>query len=225
MDSLKNKKILITAGPTWVPIDDVRVISNTSSGELGLLLAREALKYKAKVDLFLGPVPQAVLLNKNIRISRFEYFSELMDMVVLALRSKKYDYIFHCAAVSDYVTKKISGKISSENNELVVRLKRAPKIIDMIRKMNPDAFLVMFKLEGAVKDPVLLKRALEAMNKVGADLVVANRFLSFKRRSKVSVREDKRYRGFILGPCGIFARALSRKALAVELLKLINKAN
>ncbi len=222
MDSLKNKKILITAGPTWVPIDDVRVISNTSSGELGLLLAREAAKYKAKVDLFLGPVPQVVLLNKNIRVSRFTYFGELLDLVVSALKSDKYDYIFHCAAVSDYLTKKISGKISSENNELVLRLKRAPKIINLMRKMNPGAFLVMFKLEGVAKDTLLLRRAIDAMNKVGADLVVANRFLTLKRKSWGSAGEDKRYRGFILDSREIFFRASSRRALSKELFRVIN---
>ncbi len=211
MNNLKNKKILITAGPTWVPIDDVRVISNISSGELGLLLAKNAITCGAKVDLFLGPVSRPILLGKNIRLKRFTYFNELMKMVTETLKYRKYDIILHCAAVSDYLAKEVSGKISSERNELVLRLARAPKIVDTIRKLNPDAFLVMFKLEGAVTDAVLLKRALEAMKRVGADLVIANRFINNK------------YRGFVLGSNDILARSVSKKALAANLFKILEE--
>ncbi len=206
---LKNKKTLITAGPTWVPIDNVRVISNVSSGELGLLLADNAAKFGSDVDLFLGPVARPVELGKKVKVTRFTYFNELLNGVVGAVRRKKYDVILHCAAVSDYLADRVKGKISSDNKELLLRLRRAPKIIDLIRKYNPDALLVMFKLEGAVTDAVLLKRALEAMKKVGADLVVANRFVG------------KNYRGFILGSKNILAKTVSKKVLAVELFKIL----
>jgi phosphopantothenoylcysteine synthetase/decarboxylase len=54
--ALKNKNVLITAGPTWVPLDSVRVISNTASGQTGELLADRLAKLGAKVTLVLGPV-------------------------------------------------------------------------------------------------------------------------------------------------------------------------
>lgn len=208
---LKGKKILITAGPTWVPIDDVRVISNVSSGELGLLLAKTAASCRAKVDLFLGPVSRPVLLDKNIKLTRFTYFNDLLGLVVAALKTKKYDIILHCAAVSDYLAKEVRGKISSEQNQLVLRLARAPKIVDIIRDLNPDAFLVMFKLEANVSDAVLLKRALEAMKRSGADLVIANRFVNNK------------YRGFILGSNDILAKTVSKPLLAKKLFKILGK--
>ena len=53
--SLKNKRILITAGPTWVAIDSVRVISNIATGETGILLAKRLSLQGAKVTLALGP--------------------------------------------------------------------------------------------------------------------------------------------------------------------------
>ncbi|HAJ56161.1 MAG TPA: hypothetical protein DCL35_00130 [Candidatus Omnitrophica bacterium] len=211
LNPLKGKKILITAGPTWVPIDDVRVISNVSSGELGLLLAKNALKYGADIDLLLGPVSRPVPLDKKIRITRFTYFDELHDKVVLALKSNKYDVILHCAAVSDYLPRAVRGKISSEQGQLVLRLDRAPKIVDDIRRLAPEAFLVMFKLEGNVTDAVLLKRALEAMKRVGADLVIANRFI------------NKKYRGFILGTDNILARTVSKPELAGKLFKALQE--
>ncbi len=53
--SLNGKRILITAGPTWVPIDNVRVISNIATGTTGVLLAWQTSAQGAKVTLVLGP--------------------------------------------------------------------------------------------------------------------------------------------------------------------------
>ncbi len=210
MGTLANKKILITAGPTWVPIDDVRVISNVSSGELGRLLAKEALHSRMKVDLLLGPIAYRDL-SKNVRILRFKYFDELLGLIKRELKKTKYDYILHAAAVSDYLASAVKGKISSNNEELVLCLRRAPKIVDTIRRLAPEAFLVIFKLEANVTDPVLLKRACEAMKKSGADLVVANTY------------EGKVHRSFVLGSQDILARTRSKKALARNLFKVLRQ--
>lgn len=202
---------MITAGPTWVPIDDVRVISNISSGELGLLLAENAVKSGADVDLFLGPVSRPVLLDKKIRLKRFTYFEELHNLIRGALKARKYDIILHCAAVSDYLLKAVRGKISSDLGRMTLSLNRAPKIVDEIRRLNPEACLVMFKLEGGVTDAVLLKRALEAMKRSGADLVIANRFMNGK------------YRGFILGSNDILAKTVSKPELAERLFEILQE--
>ena len=60
---LKNKKVLITAGPTWVPIDNVRVISNTATGETGILLSEKLKNLGAKVTLLLGPTNLSLRLR------------------------------------------------------------------------------------------------------------------------------------------------------------------
>ncbi|MDD5575113.1 MAG: phosphopantothenoylcysteine decarboxylase, partial [Candidatus Omnitrophica bacterium] len=208
--SLKGKKILITVGPTWVPIDDVRVISNISSGEFGTLLVQEAVARGMKADVFLGPVTHAGDL-KGARVSRFKYFDQLLGLVSSALARKHYDVILHCAAVSDYLLEPVSGKISSGRKQLVLRLTPAPKLVRIMRRLNPRAFLVMFKLEGEVTDAVLLKRALEAMKKVSADLVVANRF------------QDGHYRGFVLGSKNILARSTSKPSLAASLFGILQE--
>ena len=103
---LAGKKILITAGPTWVPIDDVRVISNISSGEMGTLLAKEARACGMDVDLILGPVTYSEPL-KGVRVTRFKYFDELLKLVSSTLARKPYDVILHAAAVSDYLLKPV----------------------------------------------------------------------------------------------------------------------
>ncbi|QAT17099.1 phosphopantothenoylcysteine decarboxylase / Phosphopantothenoylcysteine synthetase [Candidatus Velamenicoccus archaeovorus] len=208
--ALAGKKILITAGPTWVPIDDVRVISNTSSGEMGTLLAKEAQACGMDVDVILGPVTYRDPL-KGVRVERFKYFDELLRHVSATLARRQYDIILHAAAVSDYLLKPVPGKISSANPQLILRLTSAPKLIDVMRRLNPKAFLVMFKLEGKVTDAVLLKRSLEAMKKASADLVIANRF------------EGGHYRGFILGSKNILAKSASKQALAASLFKILKE--
>lgn len=209
---LAGKKILITAGPTWVAIDDVRVISNISSGELGALLVREAERNGMHVDLFLGPATALFSFGKKTRLKRFRYFEDLLGLVQEETSRKKYDIILHAAAVSDYFLEPVRGKISSLSESLVLKMRRAPKIIQIMRRQNPGAFLVMFKLESLVTDAVLLKRAMEAMRKIGADLVVANRFAVLGR-----------YRGFILGSKNILSRTTSKRALARDLMRIIKE--
>jgi len=85
--SLKNKRILITAGPTWVSIDKVRVLSNTASGATGILLSQALAAKKSKVTLLLGPVGN-FSVGKNIKLLRFKSFDELKKALVgeLSLR-------------------------------------------------------------------------------------------------------------------------------------------
>ena len=70
------KRVLITCGPTWVPIDDVRVISNVSSGEMGHLIAQSFQSKGALVTIIEGPVTQT-LEDKKIKIIKYRFFDEL----------------------------------------------------------------------------------------------------------------------------------------------------
>ncbi len=93
---LGNKKVLITAGPTWVPIDAVRVISNTATGRTGIEIARRFARGGAEVTLLLGPVslvhsPRSTV--HSIKIIRFRYFDELKKLLSGLLKKKKYDII------------------------------------------------------------------------------------------------------------------------------------
>ncbi|MEK6715423.1 MAG: phosphopantothenoylcysteine decarboxylase [Candidatus Omnitrophota bacterium] len=187
---LKNKKILITAGPTWIPIDSVRVISNIATGETGVLLAKGAAKKGAKVTLVLGPIPNAVSLRRPIKVIRFKFFDELKKIIISELKSHRYDAVIHSAAVSDFKPEKItSGKIIS-GKIYNLKLLPLPKIIDDVRKLAPRAKLVMFKLEPKVSESILIKRARSTLAKVGADFAVANRINPYRahiidRRGKI----------------------------------------
>ncbi|MFH1691713.1 MAG: phosphopantothenoylcysteine decarboxylase [Candidatus Omnitrophota bacterium] len=209
---LKNKKVLITAGPTWVPVDDVRVLSNISSGQMGLFLAEESVRLGFKTDLFLGPVGGNVAFSESLKIFRFCYFHELLSLIKKILTVKKYDVIIHCAAVSDYICANNRGKISSEKETLVLKFKKAPKLVHLIRRLNPHALLVMFKLESGLTQKEYFRRALSALKKAEADMVVANYF------------KGASYRGSIVDHQGhVVSKAFSKKKLAKNLFEAIKK--
>ncbi|MFA6217151.1 MAG: phosphopantothenoylcysteine decarboxylase [Candidatus Omnitrophota bacterium] len=184
---LKGKKILITAGPTWVALDSVRVISNIASGETGIKLAEKMQKLGAKVTLFLGPVA-ATSLNNSITVIHFRYFDELRNKIIRELKERKFDSIIHSAAVSDF--KPLhghKGKLPSHKN-LTLRLTALPKIVSDIKKLCGQAKLVIFKLEINVSKKTLLGRARKALQAAGAEIVVANSFNPYRA---VILTQDK----------------------------------
>jgi phosphopantothenoylcysteine decarboxylase/phosphopantothenate--cysteine ligase len=205
---LKGKKILITAGPTWVPIDDVRIISNVATGRTGILLAREAAVRRAEVTLVLGPGEERVR-GKLSRLIRFRFFSELKDILKRELKNKKYDIVIHSAAVSDFKPDyKLKGKLNSDKG---CRLKLIPleKLVVLIRRFAPKSILVMFKLEPTVTDKTLIQRAKSSRDMVGADMVVANRLSP--------------YRAFIIDKENNQIKAQSKQELAKKLIKVLLK--
>ncbi len=207
--NLKGKKILITAGPTQVKIDPVRVISNIATGETGKLLARLASRRGAKVTLLLGSANERI---KGIRIKSFRFFQDLRWLVKNEISKHKFDCIIHNAAVSDFLVKReAKEKLDSDIKNLNVRLIRAPKIVDEIRKKAPDSLLIIFKLEPNVSDLKLIKRARFTQEKVKADIVVANTF----KRDKL--------KGFIYNHRGRLGEVNSRKSLAKKLISILEK--
>ena len=167
------KRILITCGPTWVPIDKVRVVSNVSTGELGHLLAENLKKAGAHVTLVEGPVTHPLKIASIKRI-KFHYFSELKNILARELR-KPYDCVIHAAAVSDYQLRKSSNdKISSGRRSLTLNLVPTPKLIETIKRINPKIFLVGFKLESNLTKNNLFKKTQTLFGKARCDLVVAN---------------------------------------------------
>ncbi|MDD2679745.1 MAG: phosphopantothenoylcysteine decarboxylase [Candidatus Omnitrophica bacterium] len=172
---LRGKRVLITAGPTWVPIDAVRVISNTASGATGILLAKKLASQGARVTLMLGPV-QAGCKNKAVKVINFKFFNQLRSWLKSELRKKHYDIIIHSAAVADYAPGSLGKrrKISSGLKVLSLKLKTTPKLIDSLRRISPRSFLVGFKFEPDLKGVQLIRKARSLIKRAGLDLAVAN---------------------------------------------------
>ena len=88
---------------------------------------------------------------------------------------KKYDIVIMAAAASDYTPEKPSKtKIKSNKKSLTIRLKKAPKIIDQVKKSQKNAILVGFKAETNLSKSALIKSAKTKLKESNADLIIAN---------------------------------------------------
>jgi phosphopantothenoylcysteine decarboxylase/phosphopantothenate--cysteine ligase len=169
---LKNKKVLITAGPTIEYIDPIRVITNQSSGKTGVLLASELISSGAKVTLIYGPGIEKP--PKGAKIIKIFTSKEMFDAVKKEM-SKNFDIVIMAAAVSDYTPVNHSkNKLKSNMNQIEITLKKTPKIIDQIKKIQKNVFLVGFKAETDISKKELIKVAKIKMNESAADMIVAN---------------------------------------------------
>jgi len=169
------KRILITAGPTWVAIDQARVISNLATGETGFILADKFKKLGAKVTLLFGPGDFSRAGQDGIRLIRFKYFPELAQLLEQELKSANYAAIIHAAAVADYQPKKIIySKVSSQRKSWKINLVPTQKLIKGLKVYQPDLFTVGFKFQPDVDKDKLIVKGRQLLKAANLDLVVAN---------------------------------------------------
>lgn len=143
---LKNKKILITAGPTYEKIDPVRFIGNYSSGKMGYALAEDCARRGAEVTLVSGPVN---LKTQHPSIRRIDVESaDEMYREAIRLYPEAHAGIL-CAAVADFTPEAIaSSKIKREKEDLTLRLKPTQDIAAALGKIKqPHQRLIGFALE------------------------------------------------------------------------------
>ena len=169
---LKNKKVLITAGPTIEQIDPIRAITNQSSGKTGVSLASELISAGAKVTFVYGPGNEKA--PKGAKIINVVSSKEMHSVVKLELK-KKFDIVIMAAAVADYVPIiQSKNKIKSSKSSMNISLKKAPKIIDQIKKYQKNVLLVGFKAETNFTKAQLIKSAQKKLKESEADMIVAN---------------------------------------------------
>jgi len=200
---------LITAGPTWVEIDRVRLISNLATGETGLILADKFSKLGAKVTLLLGPGSFCAPTGK-VKVIRFKYFSELAGLLDQELKTKKYAAVIHAAAVADYQPKVVNrSKISSNRKSWSINLVPTPKLIRALKVYQPDLIAVGFKFEPDAARAGLIAKGESLLKKADVDLVVANS------------NQHQGYQAYILDDLNKYGSFLSKTKMAVCLSKLI----
>ncbi|MEK6866992.1 MAG: bifunctional phosphopantothenoylcysteine decarboxylase/phosphopantothenate--cysteine ligase CoaBC [Thermoproteota archaeon] len=184
---LKNKKVLMTAGPTIEYIDPIRVITNQSSGKTGVLLASELISSGAKVTLVYGPGTEKP--PKGAKIIRISTSKEMFNVVKKEM-NKEFDIVIMAAAVSDYTLEDPSrNKIKSIKNKIKISLKKTPKIIDQVKKYQKNVFLVGFKAETNLSKKELITLAKKKMNESSADMIVANDIGSIRYRKNPESNE------------------------------------
>ena len=168
IEDLKDKKILITAGPTYEKIDPVRFIGNYSSGKMGFALAEECSRRGAKVVLVAGPVS----LTCSDRIQRVDVEScrEMCEAAVGEFPNC--DVAILCAAVADFRPETIAEqKIKRVGDELLLKLKPTQDIAATIGSMKGEGQrIVAFALETNEEE----SNALRKLEKKNADFIVLN---------------------------------------------------
>lgn len=169
--NLKGKKVIISAGGTYEAIDSVRGITNRSSGKMGVEIAKQAYIQGADVTLITGRMEVHVpKIFERVKVESTEEMQRELEKLI-----PENDIFVAAGAVSDFTVDNSHNneKISSEG-DLTVHLKPAAKLINLVKTINPEIFLVGFKAEYSVTDEELIFSARKRMETSGADFMVAN---------------------------------------------------
>ena len=168
IEDLKDKKILITAGPTYEKIDPVRFIGNYSSGKMGFALAEECSRRGAKVVLVAGPV--SLTCSESIQRVDVESCKEMYEAAVGEFPNC--DAAILCAAVADFRPETIAEqKIKRVGDELLLKLKPTQDIAATIGTMKGEGQrIVAFALETNEEE----SNAQRKLEKKNADFIVLN---------------------------------------------------
>ncbi|OIK04302.1 phosphopantothenoylcysteine decarboxylase [Bacillus sp. MUM 13] len=179
------KNVLISSGGCIEKWDNVRGHTNLAKGNIGKMIAEEFLALGANVTYLHGyfTALPSNLEQQNLHLEPFEGIFELQDKMKHLILEKQIDVVIMAAAGSDWVVDKMvnqegqilskKGKITSDNPP-IIHLKRAPKVLNQIKKWKPDVMLVGFKLESNLNKTELIERAVTRMNTSSADFMVAN---------------------------------------------------
>src|SRR5918992_576631 len=169
---LSGKRLLVTAGSTIEYLDPIRVMTNLSSGKMGIAMAQEAQRMGATVTLVYGHGTLNPASDKIVRVNTGE---EMYKAVVSELSSKKHDIAIMAAAVADFTpTRKSNKKIETKIGKMELSLVATRKIIDEVKNKSKDTFLVAFKADYCVSDSVLIEKAYRKLNVCDGDIIVAN---------------------------------------------------
>jgi phosphopantothenoylcysteine decarboxylase/phosphopantothenate--cysteine ligase len=167
-DALKNKKALVTAGPTYEALDPVRFIGNHSSGKMGFALAEALYEKGADVILISGPTHQNKKYNgiKLIQVSTAqEMYNACIDL------HDEMDIEIMAAAVADYKPANVSAeKIKKDKTGFTFSLEKTKDILATLGERKQKQFLVGFALE-TNNERAYAKNKLSAKN---ADMIVMN---------------------------------------------------
>jgi phosphopantothenoylcysteine decarboxylase/phosphopantothenate--cysteine ligase len=171
---LVGKRVLVTAGPTLENIDPVRVITNRSSGKMGIAIAEEVSSRGAETTLILGPSQSEP--PGDVRTVRIESTEEMLQTTVGELKRHEYDLMFAAAAPSDYALQPpFKSKIKTrQHSKLKIELNSTPKVIAEARRASPKTLIVAFKTDHGVTDEELVDEAYMAISEKTADIVAAN---------------------------------------------------
>lgn len=226
--------ILITSGGTSEKIDQVRSITNHSTGQLGKMIAEHCLAEGASVTLLTTAKAVKPDPHENLMIKIIEDTEQLL--IAMEGLVPAHDVLIHSMAVSDYKPVYMAGfeevlassdlaefleksnaesKISSDDDYQVLFLKKNPKIISKVKEWNPNIRLIGFKLLVGVSKEELLTTARASLEKNQAELIVANDLTEIS---------SGQHHAYLLGADTI-TEAFSKEEIAEQLLSHIQKGD
>ncbi len=251
--------MLLLLGGTSEKIDDVRTITNMSTGKLGATICNTLLadipKQIKKIYYLCSSTSVQPQLNEKIKTIVIEGTFDLKEKVENLLNNTKVDFFIHSMAVSDYTTDYVSNvgrlsdelsnklwsvkdtitkeelinlihkviecpeekistdkKISSTESDIIIKLKQTPKVISIIKEIQPKLILIGFKLLSDVTEDELIKVSTNLMKKNNCDYVVAND-LSYIKKGTHNV--------IILNKDGIKIKVTGKEAIAHEIENIV----
>ncbi|PWI48853.1 hypothetical protein CEE45_04655 [Candidatus Heimdallarchaeota archaeon B3_Heim] len=171
---LQGTKFIVTGGATREYFDDVRFLSNPSSGLSALYVVKALQKLGADVSFILGEgnTIDQKLISSSVTVVRST--SEMYQQVKEQLSNGKVDGLISVAAVADYQPTFQQGKIPSRQNELSISLKPTMKIVKTIRNEFPSLFIVTYKAEVGISKKKLISRAAQFLEENKVNIVCAN---------------------------------------------------
>lgn len=228
--------IVITAGGTREKIDEVRYITNMSSGKLGMEIFNSLKNHKIFYIYTKGSVyPTKSLYTPNLILIEATDTESVLNAVKKVISENKIDVFIHAMAISDYTVDKVfsiedisealkrtstmdnyilhtedsiinalknikgidtNSKIGSNNEEMFISITKTPKIVDSIKKMDKDIFLISFKLLENVSEEHLIDIAHKQLERTDSNIVIANDLKNIREGNHIAhfVVKDKEYK-------------------------------
>ena len=239
--------IVITAGGTNEKIDEVRHITNMSSGKLGEEIFNSIQNHRVFYIYATGSnYPKKTLYTPNLTLIEVSDTKSVEDAIKKVIEENKIDFFIHAMAISDYSVDKVfsmdmivdtilenkdldkealidkinsikgidkNSKISSNNDEMFISLKKTPKIIDMIKVLDPDIFLISFKLLNNVSNKELIDVAHKQLIRTNSDIVVAN--------DLEEIRSEGSHKAYFVRDDASFKPVSSKQCIAREIAKIV----
>ena len=232
--------VLVTAGGTSEPIDNVRSITNHSSGGLGKAIAESFLAAGHTVTYVTTKHALRPTQQLDLSIKEIETTVELATTLEQLFAEKQFDAIVHAMAVSDFTTEtaqteeqfidSFAQQLSEQTlpktkealvtivqntlNQIADILKKNPKVIQMIRDKQPQTVLVGFKLLVDVSQEELVQVAQAALVKNRCDFVLANDLMNV---------HETEHEGLLINETGIVQEACSKQGIGSMIVKNVEK--
>ncbi|MFQ5919923.1 MAG: bifunctional phosphopantothenoylcysteine decarboxylase/phosphopantothenate--cysteine ligase CoaBC, partial [Thermoplasmata archaeon] len=167
------RRVLVVAGSTSEPVDDIRVLTNRSTGEMGVELARAAFLRGADAELWMGEA--SVRVPSYLKAWRFEETEALLEHI----SEIDHEIVAVPAAIADYLPERAEGKVASGSSAWTVKLRPNARVLERIRDVF-QGILIGFKLESGVSRKELVDRARKRLGELKLEYMVANEWQDVK---------------------------------------------